>query len=56
MMNITNRLSRIEQAVDARLSQLMRPDDQLERDYDLLRRVADYASFPVPSKDEMVSQ
>ncbi|MEN3335646.1 MAG: hypothetical protein V7641_5011 [Blastocatellia bacterium] len=55
-MDIANRLSRIEQAVNTRLSALMRPDDQLELDYDYLRRVAEYAGFPVPSKDQMVSQ
>lgn len=55
-MAIENRLKRIEQAVDARLAGLVRTDEEMSRHYEFLRRVADYAGFPIPTGAEMIAQ
>lgn len=55
-MIISNRVSKIEQTVDARMQALMTPVDQLERNYDCLCRVAEYVGgFPLLPKDKTIA-
>jgi hypothetical protein len=55
-MIISNRVNRIERAVDARLRALVTPDDKLESDYDFMQRVSEYVGgFPMLHKDKQMA-
>jgi hypothetical protein len=55
-MIISNRVSKIEQTVDARMQALMTPVDQLERNYDCLCCVSEYVGgFPLLPKDKTIA-
>jgi hypothetical protein len=56
MKTIAGRLDRFEQTLDMRLRALMRSDEQLERDYEGMRRVLEYIGLPVLPKNVQVRQ